>query len=88
MTLKFSFPFSLNNLSNDIRWSLDLRWQQPDKSVGFYGMKQGVAMRSQKPGFKVDWETFKKAHFHNIDDAELKVSSLGSPLFVSPKAIF
>ena len=27
---------SLENYSDKIRWSLDLRWQHPDKSNGFY----------------------------------------------------
>ena len=31
--------FSLNNYSENIRWSLDLRWQVPDKPNGFYGLK-------------------------------------------------
>ena len=54
---------SLNNVSNVIRWSLDLRWQKPDKSVGFYGLKQGVLMRSEKNSFKeIDWDGF-----NNID---------------------
>ena len=31
--------FSLENISDKIRWSLDLRWQRPDKPNGFYGLK-------------------------------------------------
>ena len=31
--------FSLENVSDKIRWSLDLRWQRPDKPNGFYGLK-------------------------------------------------
>ncbi|KAK6999193.1 hypothetical protein BgiMline_008824, partial [Biomphalaria glabrata] len=52
---------SLNNISDEIRWSLDLRWQNPEKSVGFYGLKEGVLMRSAKnPVTKIDWEGFNK----------------------------
>lgn len=29
---------SLPNMSKKIRWSLDLRWQRPDHSAGFYGL--------------------------------------------------
>ncbi|KAK7103955.1 phytanoyl-CoA dioxygenase domain-containing protein 1 homolog [Littorina saxatilis] len=56
---------SLNNVSNDIRWSLDLRWQKPDKSVGFYDMKEGVLMRTKdKPNLKVDWSSFDAIERH------------------------
>ena len=38
-------------------------------------MKEGVLMRSKANLLKeVDWATFKKAHFHNLDDTQLKVS--------------
>ncbi|XP_059138648.1 uncharacterized protein LOC131927013 [Physella acuta] len=50
---------SLNNRSDIIRWSIDLRWQDPEKPIGFYGIKPGVLMRSQKhPVEKIDWEAF------------------------------
>ena len=67
---------SLNNLSSDIRWSLDLRWQRPDKSVGFYGMKEGLLMRSKDlPGGKIDWDGFFKTERHEIyNDKLVKVS--------------
>ncbi|RUS88917.1 hypothetical protein EGW08_003356 [Elysia chlorotica] len=58
---------SLNNVSNEIRWSLDLRWQRPDNPVGFYGIKQGVMMRSQKnPVVQIDWDGFNKVERHNV----------------------
>ncbi|XP_076463481.1 phytanoyl-CoA dioxygenase domain-containing protein 1-like [Babylonia areolata] len=50
---------SLPNVSNDIRWSLDLRWQRADKDVGFYDVKPGILMRSRdQPDLQIDWETF------------------------------
>ncbi|XP_069117187.1 phytanoyl-CoA dioxygenase domain-containing protein 1 homolog [Argopecten irradians] len=50
---------SLPNMSGDIRWSLDLRWQNPDQPFGFYDLKQGVLMRTAKdPNFKMSWEVF------------------------------
>ncbi|XP_069117186.1 phytanoyl-CoA dioxygenase domain-containing protein 1 homolog [Argopecten irradians] len=52
---------SLPNISGDIRWSLDLRWQKPDQPFGFYGLKQGVLMRTAKdPNFKMSWEAFER----------------------------
>ncbi|CAL1527986.1 unnamed protein product, partial [Lymnaea stagnalis] len=50
---------SLNNVSDDIRWSVDLRWQNPEKAIGFYGIKDGILMRSEKNPLKeIDWDTF------------------------------
>jgi len=47
---------SLENFSDIIRWSLDLRWQHPDHDNGFYGLKDCVLMRSKKnPDLKIDW---------------------------------
>ena len=50
--------FSLNNVSNDTRWSLDLRWQRADQPIGFYDLKEGVLLRSADPNHKIDWKTF------------------------------
>ena len=59
--------YSLPNMSNDIRWSLDLRWQKPDQSYGFYGLKQGTLMRTSKdPKFKVNWEQFDQLGRHDL----------------------
>lgn len=66
---------SLPNLSNDIRWSLDLRWQKSTEPVGFYNLKEGVLMRSSKdPNLKIDWETFNKIDRHQ----EQRKASVGS----------
>jgi len=49
----------LPNISKDIRWSLDLRWQTPDEPYGLFNLKPGIVMRSSKdPNLKPDWETF------------------------------
>lgn len=64
---------SLNNVSSDIRWSLDLRWQTPEKSVGFYGLKDGVLMRSKKnPVKEIDWDSFNNVDRHHEADKECK----------------
>ena len=48
---------SLENHSNKIRWSLDLRWQDPSKPVGFHGLREAVLMRKgEDPDLKIDWE--------------------------------
>ena len=50
---------SLPNFSQEIRWSLDLRWQDANAPVGFWGLKDGVRLRSSDPNFKsVDWDSF------------------------------
>ncbi|KAL4219387.1 hypothetical protein ACF0H5_021967 [Mactra antiquata] len=50
---------SLKNVSNDIRWSIDLRWQSPKEDYGFYGIAEGVLFRDST-GEKItpDWEKF------------------------------
>ena len=55
----YFFMFSLSNVSECIRWSLDLRWQKTGQPCGLWGLKDGVRMRSSDPSFKeIDWETF------------------------------
>ena len=47
---------SLENYSNKTRWSLDLRWQDPSKPNGFYGLKDVILMRTpDKRDHKIDW---------------------------------
>ncbi|XP_078484500.1 uncharacterized protein LOC144744222 [Ciona intestinalis] len=48
---------SLENHSDIIRWSLDLRWQRPDIHNGFYGLKKNVMMRKKDdPNYVIDWD--------------------------------
>ena len=50
---------SLENYSDKVRWSLDLRWQIPNKPNGFYGLKECVIMRkADDPNYQIDWENF------------------------------
>lgn len=50
---------SLENYSNQVRWSLDLRWQIPNMSNGFYGLKECVLMRTvEEPNMVINWEGF------------------------------
>ncbi|KAL5008444.1 hypothetical protein ScPMuIL_014025 [Solemya velum] len=47
------------NISNGIRWAMDLRFQRPDKPFGFWELKQGLTLRSSKdPLLKPDWDAF------------------------------
>ena len=47
---------SLENYSDKIRWSLDLRWQDPKKPTGFYDLKEPVVMRkADDPKHQIDW---------------------------------
>lgn len=50
---------SLMNYSNEIRWSVDLRWQSPKHHWGFYDIGEGVLFRSAEKEIKEpDWEKF------------------------------
>ncbi|KAI8502573.1 hypothetical protein Bbelb_192750 [Branchiostoma belcheri] len=53
---------SLPNKTDNIRWSLDLRWQHPDKPSGFWGKRKPVLMRTARdPMYAVpqgEWDKF------------------------------
>merc|ERR1712110_1348440 len=67
---------SLNNLSNDIRWSFDFRWQRPNESTGFWGLKDGVLMRSADKSFTgIDWDTFNSVERHAVYKDKLQDTS-------------
>jgi hypothetical protein len=47
---------SLPNLSDKIRWSVDLRWQRPNEPHGFFGIKDPILFRTSKdPNYKIQW---------------------------------
>lgn len=47
---------STENQSNQIRWSVDLRWQRPNEVSGFEGVKDPILMRTaQNPAYQLDW---------------------------------
>jgi hypothetical protein len=57
---------SLNNASDDIRWSIDLRWQRPDKPSG-YALKPLLPLtKKDEPGFSPDWEHWRQQDRHQI----------------------
>lgn len=44
---------SLSNVSDHVRWSLDLRWQKTGLPAGFYGVKETLEVaRGSDPSFK------------------------------------
>jgi ectoine hydroxylase-related dioxygenase (phytanoyl-CoA dioxygenase family) len=50
---------SLENTSNKIRWSVDLRWQRPNEPHGFFGSKEPLLFRTAKdPAYKPDWNVW------------------------------
>lgn len=52
---------SLENRSNKTRWSLDLRWQHPDRPNGFHGLKDSLTLRRKsQPNLSVDWKPFER----------------------------
>ena len=65
---------SLENYSNKIRWSLDLRWQHPDKPNGFFELKKSVIMRkSDDPNYEIDW-----VEFASVDRQKLQAVDVGA----------
>ncbi|KAL4237484.1 hypothetical protein ACF0H5_002200 [Mactra antiquata] len=64
---------SLPNVSEGIRWSVDLRWQKADAPAGLWGLKNGVVMRSSKdPNFKIDWTEFDAVNRHIVQTEFVK----------------
>ena len=64
---------SLPNLSNQTRWSLDLRWQKPTLPNGFYNMKDCVLMRTAtNPKLDIDWDTFEGVDRHVVSKESVK----------------
>ena len=67
---------SLQNKSNEVRWSLDLRWQRPGEPEGLHGIQRPVPMRDpqrpmrdpQRPGLDIDWSPFEDSrHFKQAE---------------------
>lgn len=55
------------NTSKVIRWSMDLRWQRPSDPIGFYGLKDGILLRSpDQPDLVPDWESFNNVNRNKV----------------------
>lgn len=73
---------SLPNVTKQTRWSLDLRWQNPNLPNGFYNMKDCVLMRTKdNPNLVVDWDKFE-----GIDRHVLQKKSVDDMADVIPNA--
>lgn len=63
---------STENLSDSVRWSIDLRWQRPDEPSGFEGIKDCILMRTARdPNHVIDWAGW--AAQNRIADAMLEM---------------
>ncbi len=50
---------STENYSDSIRWSIDLRWQNPGEPSGQEGIKEPILMRTARdPNYQPDWESW------------------------------
>lgn len=50
---------SLENHSNKVRWSVDLRWQNPQEPAGWEGYIDLLEMRrGNDPDFRPDWDSY------------------------------
>ena len=64
---------SLPNVSEGIRWSLDLRWQRASAPGGLWGLKNSVVMRKgSDPNFKIDWTEFDSVNRHIVQTEYVK----------------
>jgi len=79
--------FSLSNLSNEVRWSLDLRWQHPSEPDGLWGLKKPVVMRQKdKPDMEIDWTEFDSVDRHSeqkkaLDEVRVCVENLPETVY-------
>ena len=61
---------SLENYSDSIRWSIDLRWQNPNLPNGFYGLKDTIVMRkADQPNYEIDWAGFAEVDRNALQEA-------------------
>ncbi|CAM4790016.1 unnamed protein product [Rotaria magnacalcarata] len=66
---------SMENYSQSIRWSLDLRWQNPKEPNGFYGLKDNILMtKSDDENFKPDWDEWSNINRAKLQEAAVKES--------------
>ncbi|KAK3092805.1 hypothetical protein FSP39_007424 [Pinctada imbricata] len=75
---------SLDNLSDHVRWSVDLRFKKPGKDNGMFGLKPDVIMRTKEdPNMKIDWDTF-----DSLNRTELQMKSVADIVEVNPDQEF
>ena len=70
---------SLENFSNQTRWSIDLRYKRPADDNGMFGLKDDVILRSSAdPNMEIDWETF-----NSVDRTKAQIAYVKSDVNVS-----
>ena len=63
---------SLDNVSDEVRWSVDFRFKKPGADNGMFGLKPDVLMRTKEnPNMKIDWDSFDK-----IDRTKAQIASV------------
>ncbi|VDI18198.1 Hypothetical predicted protein, partial [Mytilus galloprovincialis] len=63
---------SLDNASEGVRWSIDLRFKKPGLPNGMFGLKPDVLLRTKEnPNMKIDWDTF-----DSIDRTKAQIASV------------
>ena len=73
------FLNSLPNVSNGIRWSLDLRWQNDGAPGCLWGMKDGVTMRRAcDPNYQMDWTHTDSVNRNTVQTVYMKGGELVS----------
>ncbi|KAK3093622.1 hypothetical protein FSP39_018239 [Pinctada imbricata] len=70
---------SMDNVSDNIRWSVDFRFKKTGLPNGMHGLKDDVILRSSAdPNMKVDW-----SEFSSIERLKLKLDKEGNRVDVS-----
>jgi hypothetical protein len=76
---------STENLSERIRWSVDLRWQRPQEPSGYEGIKEPVRMRrAGDAAFRPDWRDWSRqnrveAGFSQAPRTEFDIGVIDGP---------
>lgn len=71
-------------MSEEVRWSVDLRFKKPGLPNGMFGLKPDVLMRTKDdPNMHIDWDTF-----DSIDRTKAQIASVKDLVEVTPLYIF
>lgn len=81
---------SVHNISNDVRWSVDLRWQSPHDKWGFYNIAEGIPFKTAGKPVTPDWKKFlsvnrkevwQKRHYKKVLEADPFDTTVTGPWF-------
>lgn len=66
-------------MSDHIRFAMDLRYQSPHRPWGFYGMKDGILIRSpRQPGHVPDWDFYDNQDRYKIIQEQVEHKTVGT----------